>query len=92
MLFFYTLLPALRPDLNSPSTTRVVAAGLVGGVLFGTRPESLLMAPLVCAALATLSRDRRIARTIGLLAVPWLLTMTAILAWRVLPLRRVVTQ
>ena len=81
MLFFYTLLPALRTDVR-PSTTRVVAAGLVGGVLFGTRPESLLMAPLVCAALATFSRDRPIARTIGLLAVPWLLTMTAILAWR----------
>jgi hypothetical protein len=81
MLFFYTLLPALRSDVRQ-STTRVVAAGLVGGVLFGTRPESLLMAPLVCGALAIFSRDRRIVRTLGLLAVPWLLTMTAILAWR----------
>ena len=73
MLFFYTLLPALRSDVR-PSTTRVVAAGLVGGVLFGTRPESLLMAPLVCGALAIFSRHRRIVRTLGLLAMAWLPT------------------
>jgi arabinofuranosyltransferase len=81
VLFFYIFLPALRTD-GRPSATRLIAAGLVGGVLFGTRPESLLMAPLVCGTLATFSRDRSIVRTMGLLAVPWLLTMTTILAWR----------
>ena len=81
VLFFYTLLPALRADVR-PSTTRLGAAGIVGGVLFGTRPESLLMVPLICGALAISSRDRPMVRTIRLLAVPWLLTMTAILAWR----------
>lgn len=81
VLFFRTLLPALQPD-RPGGTGALTLAGLLGGALFGTRPESVMLFPLVLGALLVFGRDGPGARRLAWLAVPWLLVIAGIVAWR----------
>lgn len=81
VLFFRALVPALRREWPE-GRWGLSVAGLLGGMLFGTRPESLLLFALVPGALAIFERDRLSVRRLAWIAVPWALVIAAIVAWR----------
>jgi arabinofuranosyltransferase len=75
-LFAFLLALAVRFELSG----KPGRAGLVGGLMFATRPESLLLLGIFGLHALLLSEDRR--RRLVLLVGPWLALATAVTAWR----------
>ena len=60
---------------------KVPWAGLLGGLMFATRPESLLLLPVFALYLLIAAPQERTRRLVSLLA-PWLVLVEALTLWR----------
>ena len=76
--FFWALFSA-APDSLQPSTGSLIVAGGLAGVLAATRPESMVLAPLVCAVILAFGCGIRSA---AYLCAAWAVVTGAILLWR----------
>lgn len=80
--FFWALFSA-PPDSSQPSTRSSIIAGGLAGALAGTRPESVILAPLVGAVMLAFGRGRARIRSVAYLCAAWAVVTGAILLWRV---------
>jgi arabinofuranosyltransferase len=81
VLFFCALFSGIRPAAER-SPRALAAAGALGGALFGTRPESILLLPLIGILLWVFKRKRGVGRDVVYLGTPWCLAIGAIVLWR----------
>jgi hypothetical protein len=81
VLFFCALFSAIRRP-SETSLAGCAAAGGLAGVLFATRPESILLLPLVGLVLWVFRRGKEGTRQLVYLTVPWCLAIVVIVLWR----------
>jgi hypothetical protein len=84
LVCFFWALFSTAPDSSQPSTRAPIVAGGCAGALAGTRPESVVLAPLVCAVMLALGRGRGRIRSVAYLCAAWAVVTGAILLWRLL--------
>ena len=79
LVFFCAVFAGLQAA-HVASRIYLAAAGVLAGLLFGTRPESLMLLPVTALLIRMFHRTSRM----GLVALilPWLFTAGAIVCWR----------
>ena len=71
LVCFFWALFSTAPDSSQPSTRAPIVAGGCAGALAGTRPESVVLAPLVCAVMLAVGRGRGRIRSVAYLCAAW---------------------
>jgi hypothetical protein len=84
LVCFFLALFSAAPGSSQPSTRAAIVAGGCAGALAGTRPESVVLAPLVCAVLLAWGRGRGRIRSVAYLSAAWAVVTGAIVLWRLL--------